>query len=84
MKGRDLFGVLVRVLGLIVILYAVWNLAFAVMFTADALHDTSFDRDFGAYYTFGVPALIVGIGLLRFARQIVRFSYSTNKDDSDA
>ena len=83
MKARDLFGVLIRVLGMILVLYAIWNLSFAVAFSISLLHGTSHDSDMSAYYIFGVPALVVGIGLLRFGRQIVRFSYPTNKDDSD-
>ena len=81
MKARDLFGVLIRVLGMILVLYAIWNLAFAVAFNITLL--TSHDSDMSAYYTFGIPALVMGFGLLRFGRQIVRFSYPTNKDDTE-
>ena len=75
MKARDLFGVVVRVLGLILVLYAIWNLSFAAAITVSLLRGTSHDSDMGAYYTFGIPAFIVGLMLIRFGRQIVRFGY---------
>ena len=80
MKARDIFGIIVRTVGLCVALYAVWNLAFGIVmvlgFRGNGL--------IFPYFTCGVPLLIVGIFLLRFGRQIVRFSYPEDKDDADA
>jgi len=84
MKAKDIFGLIVRVLALILVLYAIWNLSFAIAMTVRLLAGTSHDSYMGAYYTFGVPALIIGLLLLRFARHVVKFSYPTGKDDSEA
>src|SRR5207245_7774398 len=43
MKARDLFGVVVRVIGLILVLYAIWNLSFAAAITVSLLRGTSHD-----------------------------------------
>ena len=84
MKSRDLFGVGVRIVGLLVLLWSLWYLAFGVAFVLRALHDTGHESDMGAYFTTGIPGFVVGIFLLRFARQIVRFSYPSNREDSDS
>ena len=84
MKARDIFGLVVRIFGLCVLLYALWYLAFGIAFAIRALHDTEHESYTGAYFTSGIPGLIVGLGLLRFGRQIVRFSYPCEKEDSDA
>ena len=78
MKARDLFGVIVRTIGLCAFLYAVWNLVFGVI---RALFGGGRADSF---LIFGVPASIVGILLMFFARPIVRLCYPDNKDDSDA
>jgi len=84
MKAKDIFGILVRAGGILVFLDGLWNLAFAVCFTFGLLGGTSHDNDFLGYYTFGIPAIIIGTLLVRYARQIVRFGYPQDKDDSDA
>jgi len=84
MKARDIFGLVVRVIGMFALLFSLWYLAFAIAFSSGLLHDTTQDTATAAYYTFGIPAFIVGIVLLRFGRQIVRFSYPKDKDDADA
>ncbi len=71
MKARDIFGIVVRTFGLFAVLFSVGNLVCCLL-AASPL-----------YLICGVPALIVGIALLRFGRQIVRFGYPKNKDDAD-
>lgn len=84
MKARDIFGIVVRILGLLLVLWAAWYLAFGVAFVLRALHDTGHESDMGAYFTTGIPGFIVGLMLLRFGRQVVRFSYPSDKEDSDS
>ena len=83
MKARNIFGLIVRIFGLCALLYALWYLAFGIAFAVRALHDAEHQSYMGAYFTSGIPGLIVGLGLLRFGRQIVRFSYPGEKEDSD-
>jgi hypothetical protein len=65
MKARDVFGIIVRTMGLGAFLYALWNIVF------------------GLDEAEGIPALIVGIVLMRCGRLVVRFCYPENKDDAD-
>jgi len=78
MKARDIFGIIVRTFGLCAILFAVGNLVCVVVAVCGAAAAAPF------YLICGVPALIVGMVLLRFGRQIVIFGYQENKDDADA
>jgi hypothetical protein len=83
MKARDVFGVGVRIVGLVVLLWSLWYLAFGIAFVIRALEDTGHEADMGAYFTTGIPGFFVGMILLRFARQLVRFSYPSDREDSD-
>jgi hypothetical protein len=84
MKARDIFGIIVRTAGLCAVLYSIWNLAFAIFMALGLFGSATPPGQVTAYFAFGVPALIVGILLLRFGRQIVRFGYPENKDDAAA
>jgi hypothetical protein len=84
MKARDIFGIIVRTVGLCAVLYSIWNLAFGVIMVFGLFDGGSQTGSVVAYFTFGVPALIVGILLMLLARPIVRVCYPDNKDDSDA
>jgi hypothetical protein len=84
MKARDIFGLIVRTFGLIVLLYSIWYLALGVAFLFQALPEKGHEGYMGGYFTGGIPGFIVGLVLLRFGRQIVRFSYPKDKDDTDA
>ncbi len=83
MKARDLFGVGVRIVGLLVLLWSLWYLAFGVAFMLRALQDSGHESDMGAYFTTGIPGFVVGMVLVRFGRQIVRFCYPSDKEDSE-
>lgn len=83
MKARDLFGVIVRTIGLCAVLYSLWNLAFGVIAVFGLLGGSWAATRVVAYFTFGVPALIIGILLMLLARPIVRICYPDNKDDSE-
>ncbi len=83
MKAPDIFGIVIRVLGILLVLWSLWYLTFGVAFVIHALHDTGHESDSGAYFTTGIPGFIVGIALLRFGRMIVRFGYPSEKQDSE-
>ncbi len=84
MKARDIFGIIVRTTGLCAFLYSVWNLVFGVIAAIGFFGSALQLGQATAYFTFGVPALVVGILLMLLGRQIVRLCYPDNKDDSDA
>jgi hypothetical protein len=88
MKARDVFGLMVRLIGLGVLLYSLWYLVFAIASSLKLLCSTTHDGDTGVsyaleYYAFGVLVFIIGMLILRFSREMVRFSYPKNKDDAD-
>ena len=81
MKARDLFGVFVRTIGLIISIYSLWYLVFGIaelfgLYGANA-------RPVANLIT-GVLGLILGIVLVRDGREIVSFGYPEKKEDSDA
>jgi hypothetical protein len=85
-SGRDIFGIMVRVCGLCVLLFLLWNLSLGIGFLCQL---PLYREYFGAGGSFisvveGTVGFIIAVALLRFARQIVRFSYPKNKDDTDA
>jgi|GEM_PF-2862548 hypothetical protein len=71
------FGLIIRVIGILLLLYSVWYLAWAV-------RSIFASGDFITYLVHGVPCLVLGAVFVGFARGIVRFSYPDDKDDSDA
>lgn len=81
MKARDIFGVIIRLFGIALLLFSLWYLVFAIA-EACGLPETT-AGEMKAYFTSGVPMFLIGIIFLRCARQIVRFSYPGDKDDSD-
>jgi uncharacterized membrane protein len=77
MKARDWFGLIIRVIGLVLLLYSAWYFIWVArgIFTGG---------DYGIYFVQGAGCFVVGVLLLVLARFIVRLCYSDNKDDSDA
>ena len=82
MKGQDLFGLILRVLGLLLLIYGLWYLWYAA---GQAFGGYPRDRDDEAkiYLASGLIALFLGLIVIRGARAIVRFSYPGNREDSD-
>ena len=81
MKARDIFGIVIRTFGVAILLFGFWYLAFAVAQACGMPQETH--GEMAAYFTSGIPAVLLGILFLRCARQIVRFSYPGDRDDSD-
>lgn len=81
MKARDIFGIVIRLLGVVLLLYGLWYLAYAIAELCGLPQDSP--GEMAAYFTAGVPATLIGVLFVRCARQIVRFSYPRDRDDSD-
>lgn len=69
--GRHVFGVIVRTLGLLVALYAIYSLIYAGAEEAMALVSTYSAR---TYFVLGLIYLTIGIVLIR-GEWLVRFAY---------
>ena len=79
MSPRDIFGLVLRLVALWVLVWGCWQLSAAVamlwrtiqaLMTGPALEYSSF-----TYFIYGVPAVIFSMLLLRFAEDIVDFTY---------
>lgn len=70
MKPSDLFGVVVRAMGLILVLTALWKLLGAVVNLVGGGPGNVL-----AMVVSGVPALLVGLWLLRGAKALVSFAF---------
>ena len=81
MKARDVFGIIIRVGGLTVTVLGLWYLVYAFAELFGLPEQTP--GEMRAYFAGGGPYTAVGLLVLRYARQIVRFSYPGNRDDSD-
>ena len=81
MKARDIFGIVIRTVGVVLLLFGFWYLQFAVAHAFGLPQERS--DDMVSYFMMGVATVLLGIVALRFARQIVSFSYPGDRDDSD-
>jgi hypothetical protein len=79
MKPSELFGVCVRVIGFLVVLYGMWefwggieNFAENLMASGD---DSSDQPSSFSYFAFGIPAMITGALCFFLADWIVRAAY---------
>jgi hypothetical protein len=71
MTNRDVFEIIVRTVGLLITLAAAWQILlglFALISGAPG--------QFAGLLFYGIPALFVGLWLLRGARSIVSFAFS--------
>ncbi|HWW01345.1 MAG TPA: hypothetical protein VNZ64_16735 [Candidatus Acidoferrum sp.] len=81
MKPWDIFGVVVRLLGVGLFLFAAWYLLYGVE-DALGLSSQNTPREMRFYFGFGIPVALAGLALIRGASLVVRFSYrtQTNRD----
>ena len=81
MKPSELFGVVVRATGFLVILYSVWNVWAGVENVVENLLPVNQGSDAGdlpssfSYFAFGVPAFVLGVIFFFFADWIVKLAY---------
>ena len=80
MKASELFGVLVRTTGFLVILYGIWNVwsGFETIVEGILPQGDNSGTDLPSvfyYFAFGIPALVVGAFCFFLANWIVRLAY---------
>jgi hypothetical protein len=80
MKPSELFGVVVRTIGFLVVLYGLWNLwaGFENIFENMLSVSEGSDADLPLslpYFAFGVPSLLLGIICFFLADWIVKLAY---------
>ena len=81
MTGRELFGVVLRVAGLILVVYGLWNLCYGLVGLVGM--PASKDIQLVWYFVTGVPAFLIGLYFRRGAPQILRFSYPSRGQGSN-
>jgi hypothetical protein len=75
--GKELFGVIVRTVGLTVAGYGAYSIVFGVAALITG-HVTS--RPAGTFVGWGIFYVAIGLPILRFAGCIVRFGYRSGDD----
>jgi hypothetical protein len=83
MKARDIFGLVVRSIGLCLLLISIWYLLYAAAYIFNAFPNLNSEPDIAVYILTGGAGIFSAFILLRFARPIVRFCYPEGKEDSD-
>lgn len=82
MKASDLFGVIVRTIGLLAVINGAWYLVFGFLDGAGAIAETT-PGESKTYFASGVPFVVGGCFLIRGADLLVRFAYPQPPTDSD-
>lgn len=81
MKPNELFGVIVRTIGLLAVIQgACWYLVYGFLLGAGTIPETEPDEA-TMYIASGMPLLIAGCVLLRGADWFVQFSYPQAQSD---
>ena len=79
MKARDIFGISLRTAALYLCFYGAWyTLAGIKQIPATIFNELTGANDqhtSWGWFTYGIPALIVGLCILRFAEGLMRFTY---------
>lgn len=81
LKARDIFGIIVRLAGVLLLLWGIWYLSFGIAQLGGLPQDSR--GEMASYFVCGIPSLVMGFIFLRRAREIVHFSYPGNQDDSE-
>lgn len=83
LDAQRLFGVAIRVVGVLSLLRGLNDLAYVFFFTIDAL-DVSVNRSFpGSNLIYGVIFFFGGLYLIRGAPVVMNFAYPPIEDESD-
>lgn len=81
MKPSDIFGVAVRTIGLLLVLYGIYDIwggfdnFFENMLPANQGGDSGSSASVLSYFVFGIPEFIVGALLFFLADWVVRLAY---------
>jgi hypothetical protein len=80
MKASDLFGVVVRTIGILIVLYSLYDFLSGFDSFLESLLSSGQEGDSGSastvtYFVFGVPEFIVGVLCFFLADWIVRLAY---------
>ena len=70
MKPAELFGVVVRTIGLLLVLSSAWMVLLGLLGVV-----LGGPGQMAGMLVFGIPVLLIGIWLLRGARPLVEFAY---------
>ena len=76
MTNREVFGIIVRTVGLMITLAAAWLILLGLFGLISASEQVA-----GLLF-YGIPALFVGLWLLRGARSIVSFAFSKDQGEN--
>jgi surface polysaccharide O-acyltransferase-like enzyme len=79
MKPQDIFGIILRTIGVWLCIWGAWNAlaGFMYFFTAifNVITGTPSHHDWFGYVIYGIPAIIAGWMMLSYTDAFVRFTY---------
>jgi hypothetical protein len=78
LRAAEIFGIVIRVLGVGIFLYAGWYLIYGLEDAIGVSRQESVG-EMRSYFAFGIPVAVAGIVLLRVASLVVRFSYPSRE-----
>lgn len=79
MTPRDWFDVFVRVIGVVVLVYGLWDLVNAALFYTEYFKNP--DMTFRFYMLFGWSSILIGLLLIRVSRVVVNYAYGPLEDE---
>jgi hypothetical protein len=74
MKPSDICGIVIRLTGVFLSIWGLWNIVAGVQFVFSALFQSGSPSPF-AYLFYGVPAVLLGLLFFFFADWLVSLSY---------
>lgn len=81
MRVEEWFGLAVRVIGVLILLYGAGYLMDSLLFS---LGYFNFPESSPAYYVVaGISYCVVGVCLMRGASQLIRFAYPSEEEEQD-
>jgi hypothetical protein len=80
MKPQDIFGIIVRTLGLSLLFYALWYLAYGLASVAG--YEAGDASDLRAYFLTGGIQLFAGFYLLRGAPGLMNIAYPASREET--
>ena len=82
MKPSDIFGIVVRVIGFVIIIWGLWNVLAGLVTVVETVAQTQRPPDDQysglSYLGMGIPPLLFGALCFFFADRIVRLTYRDN------
>ncbi len=82
MTPKEWFDVMVRTVGVVAMLFGMWDLVNAALFYTEYFRNPDMTERF--YLLFGWANIFIGLSLIRFSHVLVNFAYSEENTEGDS